>query len=85
MAMPNVDSDDLAKFGVMINLAWPRPAVYGNSAWYYRWGAFVFVGVLGAVGAIYYLAVQRGRGTTVLDEHRAGPVLAAAGVTDEPS
>ena len=69
----------------MINLAWPRPAVYGNSAWYYQWGAFVFVGVLGAVGAIYYLAVQRGRGATVLDEHRAGPVLAAAGVTDEPS
>ncbi len=71
--------------GVMINLAWPRPAVYGNSAWYYQWGAFVFVGVLGAVGIIYYLAVQRGRGATVLDEHRAGPVLTAAGVTDQPS
>jgi urea carboxylase system permease len=71
--------------GVMINLAWPRPAVYGNSAWYYQWGAFVFVGVLGAVGAIYYLAVQRGRGTTVLAEHRADAVLASAGATDEPA
>ena len=71
--------------GVMINLAWPRPAVYGNSAWYYQWGAFVFIGVLGAVGAIYYLAVQRGRGTTVLAEHRADAVLASAGATDEPA
>ncbi len=69
--------------GVMVNLAWPRPAVYGNSAWYYQWGAFVFVGGLGAVGVIYYLATQRGRGTRVLAEHRAGPVLTSAGVTDE--
>jgi urea carboxylase system permease len=70
--------------GVMVNLAWPRPAVYGNSAWYYQWGAFVFVGVLGAVGTVYYLVVQRGRTDTVLAEHRAGAALASAGVTDEP-
>ena len=71
--------------GVMVNLAWPRPAVYGNSEWYYQWGAFVFVGVLGGLGAIYYLVVQKGHPARVLAEHRAGPVLASAGVTDELS
>jgi amino acid transporter len=71
--------------GVMVNLAWPRPAVYGNSAWYYQWGAFVFVGVIAVVGGIYYFVVQRGRTDTVLAEHRSGPELATAGVTDEPA
>jgi urea carboxylase system permease len=71
--------------GVMVNLAWPRPAVYGNSAWYYQWGAFVFIGAFAVVGTIYYFVVQRGRTDTVLAEHRSGPVLASAGVTDEPA
>jgi urea carboxylase system permease len=69
--------------GVMVNLAWPRPAVYGNSAWYYQWGAFVFIGFFAVVGGIYYFVVQRGRTDTVLTEHRAGPELATAGMTDE--
>jgi amino acid transporter len=56
---------------VMINLAWPRALVYGGDHWYYQWGAFVFVGLLGGVGAVYYLAVHRGRPATVLAEHRA--------------
>jgi urea carboxylase system permease len=63
--------------GVLVNLAWPRPAVYGGDRWYYQWGAFVFVGLLGGVGALYYLIAQRGRPTTVLAEHRAGPAPAA--------
>jgi urea carboxylase system permease len=63
--------------GVMINLAWPRVAVYGGDHWYYQWGAFVFVGILGGVGAAYYLFALRGRGVTVLAEHRA---TAPAGV-----
>src|SRR6202453_1769227 len=71
--------------GVMVNLAWPRPAVYGNSAWYYQWGAFVFIGVFGGLGAIYYLVVQRGRTDTVLAEHRSDAVLTSAGVGDEPA
>jgi amino acid transporter len=71
--------------GVMVNLAWPRPAVYGNSAWYYQWGAFVFIGVFAVVGGIYYFAVQRGRTDTVLLEHRSDAVVAVAGVTDEPA
>jgi amino acid transporter len=63
--------------GVLINLAWPRPAVYGGDHWYYQWGAFVFVGLLGGVGALYYLIAQRGRPTMVLAEHRSGPAPAA--------
>jgi urea carboxylase system permease len=58
--------------GVMVNLAWPRVAVYGGDHWYYQWGAFVFVGILGGLGAAYYLFALRGRKTTVLAEHRAG-------------
>jgi urea carboxylase system permease len=57
--------------GVLVNLAWPRVAVYGGDHWYYQWGAFVFVGLLGGVGAVYYLFVLRGRQVTVLAEHRA--------------
>src|SRR6266487_4595062 len=64
---------------VMVNLAWPRAAVYGGDHWYYQWGAFVFVGLLGGVGALYYLLVLRGRPTTVLAEHRAGGATAESG------
>jgi urea carboxylase system permease len=66
---------------VMINLAWPRPAVYGADHWYFQWGAFTFTGVLGGVGIIYYLARLRGRPAAVLAEHRA----AAVAVADEPA
>jgi amino acid transporter len=69
--------------GVMINLAWPRPAVYGGDAWYYQWGAFVFVGLLGGVGAAYYFFVHRGRPATVLAEHRAAPAPAGLGTAGE--
>jgi urea carboxylase system permease len=68
--------------GVMVNLAWPRPAVYGADHWYFQWGAFTFTGVLGAVGVVYYLARLRGTPAAVLAEHRA-EVLAAVG--DEPA
>jgi urea carboxylase system permease len=68
---------------VMINLAWPRAQVYGNDRWYYQWGAFVFVGLLGGVGIVYYLIALRGRQTTVLAEHRAGPVPAGVGPVAE--
>jgi urea carboxylase system permease len=65
--------------GVLVNLAWPRVAVYGGDHWYYQWGAFVFVGILGGVGVVYYLFALRGRATTVLAEHRATAAPAAVG------
>jgi hypothetical protein len=64
--------------GVLVNLAWPRVAVYGGDHWYYQWGAFVFVGILGGVGVAYYLIALRGRTVTVLAEHRAS--AAPAGI-----
>lgn len=69
--------------GVLVNLAWPRPAVYGASAWYYQWGAFTFVGLLGGLGILYYLVVHRGHPARVLAEHQAGPAPVA--VADEPA
>jgi hypothetical protein len=55
--------------------------VYGGDHWYYQWGAFVFVGLLGGVGVIYYLVALRGRPASVLAEHRAAdePAGIAAG------
>ena len=71
---------------VMINLAWPRPAVYGADHWYFQWGAFTFTGLLGGVGIIYYLARLRGRPAAVLAEHRSEALLPGAGaVADEPA
>jgi amino acid transporter len=73
------------QIGVMVNLAWPRVAVYGGGAWYFQWGAFTFTGGLGLVGVIYYLVKHHGRETNVLAEHRADATLATAGVGDEPA
>jgi hypothetical protein len=66
---------------VMVNLAWPRPAVYGADHWYFQWGAFTFTGLLGGVGIVYYLARLRGRPAAVLAEHRSEAVA----VADEPA
>jgi urea carboxylase system permease len=71
------------QIGVMVNLAWPRPAVYGGDHWYYQWGAFVFCGVLGGAGALYYLVLHRGRPATVLAEHRAAAAAAPIGTAGE--
>jgi urea carboxylase system permease len=67
--------------GVMINLAWPRPAVYGADHWYFQWGAFTFTGVLSLVGIVYYVVKLRGSQAAVLAEHRAEAVA----VADEPA
>src|ERR1700677_1085093 len=73
------------QIGVMVNLAWPRVAVYGGGAWYFQWGAFTFTGGLGLIGVIYYLIKHRGQEASVLAEHRAGATLTTAGVGDEPA
>jgi urea carboxylase system permease len=73
------------QIGVLVNLAWPRPAVYGADHWYFQWGAFTFTGVLGLVGVVYYLAKLAGRPAAVLAEHRADLAPAAVGIADEPA
>jgi hypothetical protein len=55
---------------VAFNIAWPRAAVYGT-AWYFRFGAYIFIGASCIVGAIYYFAVQKKKGDVILAEHRA--------------
>jgi len=44
--------------------------VYG-SKWYFRFGAYEFVGASFIIGCLYYFLVQRHKGDQVLDEHRA--------------
>jgi urea carboxylase system permease len=38
----------------LVNLAWPRAAVYGNDHWYYQWGGVLFTVVIAGVGALLY-------------------------------
>jgi urea carboxylase system permease len=74
---------NLGRFGLPINLfavvygtlvafeiAWPRAAVYGTK-WYFRFGAYEFIGASFIVGAIYYFLVQTKKSDAVLAEHRA--------------
>jgi urea carboxylase system permease len=74
---------NLGRWGLLVNvvavvygaviafeIAWPRAAVYG-SAWYFRFGAYEFIGASFVIGALYYWLVQRKKGDQVLDEHRA--------------
>ncbi|MFD7106144.1 APC family permease [Streptomyces celluloflavus] len=59
--------------GMSLNLAWPRAVVYnatGPQHWYLRWGAFLFIGIVGLGGFTYYWFVQRKR-TGVLAGHAA--------------
>ena len=58
---------------VVINLAWPRPAVYGSKHWYLQYGAFAFMAVVLLVGGGYYYSTLHGRNSEVLAEHRALP------------
>jgi urea carboxylase system permease len=60
---------------VAFDVAWPRAAVYGTK-WYFRFGAYEFIGASFIVGALYYFLVQKRKGDQVLAEHRAEtPVL----------
>ncbi|MFC4055926.1 APC family permease [Actinomadura syzygii] len=58
---------------IVINIAWPRAAVYGDDHWYLQWGAFTVPGVLFLVGLAYYLLVQRRRDPGPRAEHAAQP------------
>jgi amino acid transporter len=74
---------NLGRWGLLVNviavvygaviafeIAWPRAAVYG-SKWYFRFGAYEFIGISFLVGCAYYFGVQRHKGEVVLAEHRA--------------
>src|SRR5690242_658932 len=39
--------------GMVVNLAWPRVAIYGDP-WYNTWGAFVYIGVILGAGLVWY-------------------------------
>jgi urea carboxylase system permease len=65
---------------VVINLAWPRAAVYGADHWYFQWGAFVFIGAIALIGLVYYFLTQHGRESSVLAEHRATDTSSAEGL-----
>jgi urea carboxylase system permease len=56
----------------VINIGWPRAAVYSNEHWYFQYGAVVFIGLCAIVGGIYYFAVQRKKADQgPLARHRA--------------
>jgi len=55
----------------IVNLAWPREAVYGADHWYFQYGGFTFVGFFLAGGWLYYYFVQRDKPAEPLPEHRA--------------
>ncbi len=59
-------------YGVIVafNIAWPRAAVYGTK-WYFKFGAYEFIGASIIIGCLYYFLVQRKKGDQVLAEHRA--------------
>ena len=57
---------------VAFNIAWPRAAVYGT-AWYFKWGAYEFVGATIVLGAIWYFAVYAKKPIEVIEAHRADP------------
>ena len=61
---------------IAFEIAWPRAAVYGTK-WYFRFGAYEFIGASFIVGCLYYFLVQRRKGDA--DPGRAprrGPVAA---------
>jgi amino acid transporter len=55
---------------VAFEIAWPRAAVYGTK-WYFKFGAYEFIGASFIVGCLYYFLVQRNKSDAVLAEHRA--------------
>jgi urea carboxylase system permease len=55
---------------VAFEIAWPRAVVYGTK-WYFRFGAYEFIGASFIIGCLYYFLVQKRKGAQVLAEHRA--------------
>lgn len=66
---------------MIVNVAWPRPFVYGDDHWYLQYAPFTFVGLLVVVAVPYYLIVQRHKSDETMAEHRA---TGGNGSTDMP-
>jgi urea carboxylase system permease len=59
---------------VMINIGWPRNAIYnalGTPHWYWQYSPLLFVGGVVIIGTLYYFLVQVKKSPDVLEEHRA--------------
>jgi urea carboxylase system permease len=54
---------------MIANMSWPRPEIYGTDPWG-RFAAVLATALLIGLGALYYLAVPRGR-TGILADHAA--------------
>ncbi|KAA9164025.1 amino acid permease [Amycolatopsis acidicola] len=49
----------LFQVAVLVDIAWPRAEIYGDAAWYYQWGAFVFIGAMLVIGWMMYAYLKR--------------------------
>jgi amino acid transporter len=57
---------------MIVNLAWPRPEIYGTGAWYLTWAGVLFSGLIVLAGVLYYVLAHHRPGTlAALAEHRA--------------
>ena len=68
------------QIAALVNLVWPRREIYGDAAWYYQWGAFVFVGAMLVIGWGIYFYLHRGGNDVLVAEHAAATVDDVAAV-----
>ena len=55
---------------VAFNIAWPRADVYG-AKWYFKFGAYEFIGASFIIGALYYIFIQRHKSDAAVAEAAA--------------
>jgi urea carboxylase system permease len=55
---------------VAFNIAWPRSDVYGTD-WYFKFGAYEFIGLSFVAGLLYYLFIQRHKSEAEIAADRA--------------
>jgi amino acid transporter len=70
---------------VAFNIAWPRNDVYnaiGAHHWYFQWAAYLFIGAVMGLGAIYYFAVYNRKPIEVLADHSAQYDLAEPAIAE---
>ena len=61
----------LGAVAIIVNVAWPRPVIYGNAHWYLQYGALTVIGLLLITGIPYYWFKQHRHTFGVVAEHRA--------------